>query len=423
MPSPRRIAFNLIENWERKQTFPQLALKHVLRSVPDQRDRRFITAVVYGVVERKITLDFLLEQCSDRSVARLPASVLSALRMGAYQMFYMDVPPSAACNTSVDLIRQRGFAHSAGYVNAVLRRCARDREQLLTLKKADFSVRYSIDPALVTLLLEQYGKEKFVAMMESFSRPDTSVFLFHNIKRGTEQEFLGRMQQEGTALTPAGLPHMFRSAAGFAIEESAAYRDGWFHTVGFHSAEAAMFMPENTGTVFDLCAAPGGKTFIMAALTGGAVRAFDVHAHKVSALAASAERLGHANVTALQADSSVLIDDLCGTADFVLCDVPCSGLGMMGKKPDIKYKTYQSADFTELQYRILVNGGRYLRSGGRLVYSTCTLDRRENEEVVARFLKDFSDFLPDESALPGGQTTCFPEQGGDGFYIAVLKKG
>ncbi len=420
---PRLIAYSLIEDWETKKTFPNLALKNALRSVADVRDRRFITAVVYGVVERKITLDHFLSQCSERRLEKLSPAVLSVLRMGLYQMFYMQIPASAACNTSVDLIKKRGMAHSAGFVNAVLRRCNREREALLALKKADFSVRYSILAELVDLMLEQYGKERFVAMMEGIRKADTSVYLFHNIKRGTAEDFLKMMQAEGVVLESTALSNLYRTTVGFSVDESPCFRDGWFHVVGRHSAEAALLMPKDCAQVMDLCAAPGGKTFIMAAMCNGTVRAFDVHPHKVSQLEKSAHRLGHKNVMAGLADASVFDARYAETADFVLCDVPCSGLGIMGKKPDIKYKKYRSEDFTVLQQKILQNGARYLKRGGRLVYSTCTIDRRENEQTVECFLKENPTFSYDTAAMDDGYKVYLPEQGADGFFIAVLKKG
>lgn len=423
MKDPRQIAYNLIEEWEVKSTFPNLALKNALRSVCNERDRRFITATVYGVVERKITLDHFLKQCSDRKLEQLSAAVLAVLRMGLYQMFYMDIPASAACNTSVDLIKKRGMAHSAGFVNAVLRRCDRERDTLLALKKADFSVRYSIDPELVDLLLDQYGKERFVSMMENLKNPDTSIYLFHNLKRGDRSEFLAAMQEEGLKLHETDLSGLYKVSHGFSVEQSPAYQNGWFHVVGRHSAEAALFMPVDAKRIVDLCAAPGGKSFIMAARTQGEIFASDVHLHKVEQLQKNAERLGHCNVVARQADAAVLNDGLIELADVVLCDVPCSGLGIMGKKPDIKYKKYQSSEFTDLQYRILENGGKYLKPGGRLIYSTCTIDRRENELLVQKFLEKNKSFTYDDRALPDGYKIYLPEPGADGFFIAVLKKG
>ncbi len=423
MMVPRLIAYNLIEEWETEQTFPNLTLKNALREVCDLRDRRFITALVYGVVERKITLDHFLAQCSQRKLGQLSPAVLSVLRMGLYQMFYMKIPASAACNTSVELIKKRGMAHSAGFVNAVLRRCDREREQLLALKKADFSVRYSIAPELVDLLLEQYDKKTFVLMMESFAHPDTSIYLFHNIKRGSASEFLTRMRQEGIAPEETEHENLFRVDGGFSVEQSPAFQDGWFHVVGRHSAETALLMPSDTGIAIDLCAAPGGKTFIMAALTEGEIRASDVHPHKVRLLKQTAQRLGHKNVNVVLADASVLDESCLETADFVLCDVPCSGLGIMGKKPDIKYKRYNSEEFTSLQADILQNGADYLKNGGRLVYSTCTVDRRENERLVDRFLANNPSFSYDKDVFSDGYKTYLPEPGSEGFFIAVLKKG
>lgn len=423
MMDPRQIAYNLIEEWETKQTFPNLTLKNALRSLTNERDRRFVTALVYGVVERKITLDHFLSQCSQRALQKLSSAVLSVLRLGLYQMFYMEIPASAACNTSVDLIKKRGMAHSAGFVNAVLRRCGREREQLLALKKADFSVRYSIDPNLVDLLLEQYGKETFVSIMESFAHPDTAIYLFHNSKRGSKEEFLRRMQREGLSLEETELEGLYRAGGGFSVDQSSAYRDGWFHVVGKHSAETALLMPPGVEKAMDLCAAPGGKTFILACRTDGEVIASDVHEHKVRQLMQNAQRLGHRNVTATMADASVLDSSRSETADFVLCDVPCSGLGIMGKKPDIKYKKYDSDAFTSLQYRILQNGAEYLKKGGRLVYSTCTIDRRENEALLNHFLNENSAFSYDNETFSNGYKTYLPEPGSEGFFIAVLKKG
>lgn len=419
MTQPRLLAYQLLLDWETNKTFPNLALKEALRRVPDLRDRRFITALVYGVAERKLTLDHFIRQCT---AGHTSAPVRTALRMGIYQLFYMNVPPAAACHSTVALVKERNAYH-AGFVNAVLRRCDREREQLLLLKKADFSVRYSISPALVELLLAQYGKEAFVSMMEGMKTPDPSVYLFHNTRKGSEADFLALMREEGIALQKTALPHLFQSDHGFAIEDSPGFRQGWYHIVGYHSAMAALMMLQGTALALDLCAAPGGKTFILAAGTDGAVTAFDIHPHKISLLTKSAARLGHKNVTAQYGDSAVYNPDLADSADFVLCDVPCSGLGMMAKKPDIKYRDALDPALSALQKKILENGGRYTKPGGRLVYSTCTIDRRENEEQVAAFLQANPRFSRDTAALPEGERLFLPEQGGDGFYIAVLKKG
>ncbi len=423
MTEARRIAFQLIYEWETKQTFPNLALKSALRSVRDERDRRFITALVYGVVERKITLDHYLAQCSDRKAEGLSPAVRSALRMGIYQLFYMHIPASAACNTTVALLKQQGHAYSAGYVNAVLRRCDRERETLLQLKKADFSVRYSMDPALVDLLLAQYGKGTFVRIMDHLSQPSTDLYLFHNIKKCSVQQFLNRLEEEGVSLEPTDLPQLYRAKRGFPIEQSGAYRAGFYHIVGYHSALAALQVPKEAKRILDLCAAPGGKTFVMAAVTDAEVIAFDLHPHKVEALKNNAARLGHLHVTARTGDSTRRIPSLENAAEFVLADVPCSGLGMLGKKPDIKYKYPDSERLTAIQKNILSNGASYLREGGILVYSTCTIDQRENEQIIQWFLDTHPEFTPEQTPSVPGQKTFLPLDGQDGFFIAVLKKG
>lgn len=417
MKEPRAIAYNLINEWETKQTFPNLSLKNSLRTVENERDRRFITALVYGVIEKKITLDYFIAQCSNRSLESIKPSVLSALRLGVYQMFYMDTPASAACNTTVELVKRNGMVHSAGFVNAVLRQCARRKDTLLLLKKTDFSVRYSIAPELVDLILNQYGKEIFISIMESLNEPDTAVYLFHNAKRGGEHEFITGMLNEGIALEKTGLSHLFKVQSGFSIESSLLYKEGWFHVVGLHSAETALLMPSTARKVMDLCAAPGGKTFILSALTAGVVHAYDLYPHKIENLEQTACRLHHENVILSVADSTITLESHDNSADFVLCDVPCSGLGMIGKKPDIKYKKYSNASFNETQFSILTNGARYLKEGGTLVYSTCTIDKRENEYQIERFLKRNPNFELIQ------QKTFLPSSSGDGFYFAELKKG
>ena len=418
--NPRKIAYQLLEDWEQNKTFPNLALKNALRTVPEERDRRFVSALVYGVVERKITLDYFLDQCLERKNIKVP--VRCVLRMGLYQIFYMSVPSSAACNTTVDLIKERGFPQFSGLVNAVLRRCDRERDNLLKMKKADFSVRYSVDPFIVDLLLDQYGKDSFVAMMEGIKSFDTSLFLFHNFKKVGESEFLLQMDREGIALEKTEHPHLFRSRCGFSLENSKAYRDGWYHIVGRHSAETALLLPLEASLILDLCAAPGGKTFILAALSDKKICSFDIHKHKIQLLKKEAMRLGHQNVLATQNDGTVMMQQYVESADFVLCDVPCSGLGMIARKPDIKYKTYSSEEFTKVQYAILKNGSAYLKSGGRLVYSTCTIDRRENERIINRFLDEVPGFSKDRSVLDQGERLYLPSNDSDGFYIAVLKK-
>ncbi len=419
----RLLAYNLIEEWDVKKSYPNLSLKKALRSVADLRDRRFITALVYGVVERKITLDHFINQCANRKVDKMSAAVRSILRMGVYQMFYMNVPLSAACNTSVDLIKKRGFSHSASFVNGVLRCCARNKDQLLALKKADYSVRFSIDPMIVDLLLEQYGKETFLKIIEGISAQSNAIYLYHNTKKGDTSAFLDQLNQEGIEVDQTMIPNLYQSKYGFSVEDSESFRQGWFHIVGVHSAEAALLMPKDAKVVLDLCAAPGGKTFIMATQTDGRIHSFDIHPHKVQLLTQSANRMGHANVTADCADASEFKEAFKEAADFVLCDVPCSGLGIIGKKPDIKYKTYNSEEFTNLQYNILCNASDYLKKGGRMVYSTCTLDKRENEDQIHRFLREHPAFSLDSQTIENGMRTFLPNKETDGFFIAALKKG
>lgn len=418
----RSIAYNLIRDWDERAEYPNLALKNALKTVNGERDKRFISAIVYGVVEKKITLDYFIRQCSDRPLDKISPAILNALRMGIYQMFYLNVPESAACNTMVEIVKSSGFSHSAGFVNAVLRRCAREKDELLLLKKTDYSVRFSIAPHIVDLLLEQYGKETFLKIIDGIETQDHSIYLFHNHCKATEEEFISTMRNEGIEVERSEILHLYKANKGFSVDSSDAYNNGLFHVIGLNSARAAALAPADAKVILDLCAAPGGKTFVMAANTNAEVSSFDIHAHKVELMKKTAVRLGHNNVSFVHGDSSILITDLIESADFVLCDVPCSGLGIMGKKPDIKYKDYDSVSLRETQYKILENGSKYLKKGGLLVYSTCTLDRRENEDQVDRFLKENSAFSLDKSVLKNGMETYLPDGCVDGFFIAALRK-
>lgn len=419
----RVIAYNLIRDWDERAEYPNLALKNALRAVDDERDKRFISAVVYGVVERKITLDHFIRRCSARPIEKISAPILNALRMGVYQMFYLNIPESAACNTMVEIVKASGFSHSAGFVNAVLRRCAREKEDLLLLKKTDYSVRFSIAPQIVDLLLEQYGKETFLKIVDGINAQDHSMYLFHNHRICSGNEFVSIMRDEGIEVETSEIPHLYKVNKGFAVETSPAYNSGLYHVIGLNSARAAALAPPDAKSILDLCAAPGGKTFVMAANTDAKMISFDIHAHKVELMKKSAKRLGYDQISFLMSDSSEINSDLINTADFILCDVPCSGLGIMGKKPDIKYKDYDSVSLRKTQYKILENGSVYLKKGGLLVYSTCTLDRRENEDQVHRFLEAHSDFNLDKAVLKNGMETYLPDGSEDGFFIAALRKG
>ena len=280
MRTPRQIAFDLLVDWEVNATFPNLALKKELRTVSEPRDRRFITALVYGVIERKITLDHFITKTSNRPPEKLSKDVLSALRMGIYQMFYMGIPASAACNTTVELLKQMHLYKVTGFCNAVLRTCATQKDELLLLKKTDYSVRYSIAVELVDLLLEQYGKETFVLMMEALQVKRDPMYLYLNTHKGTSSELILLLENEGIAVRKTDVPNLFSVENGFSVEDSAAYRAGWYHIVGYHSAQAAALCPRDAINVMDLCAAPGGKTFILASNPSRKVRSFDVHPHK-----------------------------------------------------------------------------------------------------------------------------------------------
>ena len=416
MNQPRIIAYNLILDWYKNGTFPNLALKNVLRSVSVPRDKRFITALVYGVIERKLTLEYFIGKVCDRPVERLDKSVLVLLQMGIYQAFYMNVPPSAACDTTVELAHSLKLRYCSGLINAVLRRCCDEQDELKLLRKTDFSVRYSISTDLTELLISQYGKETFVQMMERLSEHADFLYIYHHQKKCSSDELKFSLKKEGVTIQETSLPHLFCCVHGFAVDQTYAFQNGFFHIVGPHSAETALQMPDRAETVIDLCAAPGGKTFILSENCAGTVYAFDIHSHKIDLMKKDAARLKQDNVLFQTADSTLYHAEFDSTADFVLCDVPCSGLGMIARKPDIKYKTLDFDSLKAVQETILRNGARYLKPAGVLTYSTCTINITENEEIVYSFLREKPGFRLCE------MKTYLPGIDGDGFFIAVFRK-
>ena len=416
-----------------EESYSNILLDSVLSS-PEMtiQDRKFITTLYYGVLEKKITLDYIISLYSSRKPSKLDKTVLNILRTGIYQIKYMDsVPDNAAVNETVKLARGFRVASASGFINAVLRNFIRggaeysepsDEEQKL-------SVKYSVEPDIIKLVSDGYGKEFADAFFER-SLEKSPVYVRFNRAAADEEEFFRALGKTGACRFDM-LPDCYILSSG-NLTGTEAFRKGYFHVQDISSQFAcAALNPKENDRVLDLCSAPGGKTFTMAQMMKGTGRvlAFDLHAHRASLIREGAERLGLKNVTALQGDALVHNPELEG-ADKVLCDVPCSGLGVIRKKPEIRYK--KTDDFSELcdiQFRILQNAASYLRKGGELVYSTCTLNRMENDDIIDRFLAENSEFeavsFLENSGKPFGSYKAVLGAFGpdsDGFFISKIRR-
>lgn len=435
MKTARMVVLEALTRLEQDQSYSNLLLDAYLRKNDlSAADRAFATRLFYGVIERKLTLDYLLGGYAKQPLEKMQLPVRIVLWMGFYQLAFMEVPDSAAVNESVKLAGAVKPG-AKGFVNALLRQFVRDEKKISWPdpekdKVRYYSIRYSCPEWLVKQYHNDYGEKRLVQILETSLLPPPVTVRVNPLNTSAEQlmEFL---HEEGLAACPSDGLDGCLTVEGNPVG-SAAFGQGLFHVQDVASQLCALTAcQDNPQTVFDLCAAPGGKSFTIAEkLAGqGTVHSFDLHQNRVKLIQAGAKRLGLANLAASAGDAAVYNESL-GTADCVLCDVPCAGLGVIRRKPEIKYKKQDGLEgLPELQRKILQNGSRYVAPGGTLVYSTCSLSKRENEAVAGTFLKENPGFtpktLPKLPFLAGGEHQCtiFPEQDGpDGFYIATFQR-
>lgn len=445
MDKPRQAALKALAEIEKHDAYSNLVLKRILRDdTLDARDKAFVTELVYGTVSRRLTLDWVISRVSTTKLSKLSFWVLQILRLGAYQLLFLDrVPASAACNTSVELAKKYA-PRSGGFVNGVLRNISRKKEELQLENirtgslSGDLSVRYSFPEYLVQDWISQFGEELTEALLKSLlERPDLSIRV--NTLKATPEEVMREL--EGYRTLPGRfLPEALVLRGVSDISGTPAFSEGRITVQDESSMLAtALLDPQPGDRVLDACAAPGGKTTHMAQRmqNRGHITAWDIHEHKMDLIRENAERLGINIIEVQQRDASEPAEDRHDSYHRVLVDAPCSGTGIIRRKPDIKWqrKPEDFSNLIEVQLKILNNVSRLVAPGGVLVYSTCSVDVRENEQIVRGFLSDHPDFeptslkpwLPAELAgKPGtgeGILRLYPHiDGTDGFFIARLRK-
>ncbi len=398
------------------------------------RERAFASAVFYGVVERQITLDFCLSQCVKKPLNKLDAPVRAILRSGLYQARYLNTPVSAAVNESVKLTRSFGKASASGFVNAVLRKAIAVQPEKAAFKNETqrLSVLYSVSRPVADFFLKHYPQDAEALLQVSFQRP--AVAIRPNPLRCTVPELTRVLTEAGCNVEPGWVPDSLLVQFHGSPADTEAFQQGMFHVQGQSSQLAALSLDAQPGQkAADLCAAPGGKTLTIAQQMAGQGSLFsrDAAENRVPLIEQAARRCGLENVTVAQAEASAFDTALEG-CDRVLCDVPCTGLGTLAKKPDIRYKDLRDLEpLHTLQARILQTASRYVKQGGRLVYSTCTLDPAENGDIVRDFLKKNPDYricqpklVPPGALMEDGMMTILPSRtpGFDGFFIATLER-
>lgn len=422
MPQARKVAIDALLKVNNDLAYSNITLNSVLNTTDlSPNDKSLASALFYGVLDRKITLDYVIGTLIKTPLNKVDNFTKEVLRVGLYQIMYMDkIPKSAAVNESVKIIKNSKKRYNAGFVNAVLRASIRADKLLPEDDSADsLSIRFSTPKWIVESFIEDYSLKTTKELLnEALKAPP--VFIRVNTLKIRKEELLGLLKNQGVEAEAVEQTDAICIKSGLSVEKNELYKNGLFYVQDLSSQKCAETLGGKAGErILDICAAPGGKSFTTALLmeNKGEIVSCDLYEKRTNLIAKGAKRLGIGIINPHTADATVF-DEKIGRFDAVLCDVPCSGLGIMRRKPDIKYKPV--TDFEELekiQSEILENAVKYLKSGGRIVYSTCTLRKNENEKQIEAFLKKYPDFKLQyiHTFMPQNDNT-------DGFFVAKLGK-
>lgn len=416
----REIAMETVIEILENGQFSHIYLKAVLDKYGylEKNERAFLNRLINGTVERKLQLDYIIDSFSKTKVKKMKPLIRTIMRLGVYEIYYMDaVPDSATCNEYVKLAKKRGFAGLSGFVNGVLRNISRKKG---TLEFEALSVKYSMPQWIVDKWTADYGKEKTKEILAGFLTPE-ELCIRVNLNKISRGDLAERLKGHGISIricdTVDSACYISDYDSLTAIPE---FNEGLFY-VQDYSSQMVPFMAQVAAgqQVIDVCAAPGGKALHCGELVAdGTVTARDLTEQKVALIQENISRTDATNVKAQQWDATVLDEESVRKYDTVIADLPCSGLGIIRKKPDIKYnQTEESlAELTKLQGQILDTVCQYVKDGGVLCYSTCTINKDENENQVENFLSSHKEFKVDR------MEQLFPNEEHDGFFICVMKK-
>lgn len=447
--SPRETALIIMYQVSENGAYANLELNKVLnRDEYNGLDRSFITELVYGTIRMQGTIDHILSLFIKKSLASIPAWILLILRMGVYQIIFLDkVPDRAAVNESVNLAKKYGHAGTVKFVNGVLRNVARGRDDLSypSLEKdpvGHISALYSHPRWMVERWLSQFGREETINLC-AWNNTSPQVTIRTNTLKIIRDDLILRLENEGAKCFPGRyLAESIILEGVVSLGSLPSYREGLFQVQDEGSMIVAHVLnPQPGSKMMDACAAPGGKTTHAAQLmkNQGIIKAFDIYPHKLALVEESCKRLGISIVETEEADAAKLPESLNQWADFCLVDAPCSGLGVLRRRPDARWKK-EAKDIDELvkiQKNILASAAKTVSPGGVLVYSTCTITSAENQSIVDWFLKNHEDFAldpisnfaefnlggEDEKQAASGIIQLLPHiHGTDGLFIARMRK-
>lgn len=448
----REIALDILMEVNEKEQYIHVLLNDALRKYQylEKNERAFISRLVKGTMERRLTLDYVINQVSSVRVNKMKPLIRNLMRMSVYQMMYMEqVPVSAVCNEAVKLAKKRKFTNLSGFVNGVLRNISRQLPQIKLPN--DLSIKYSVPQELVGMLEASYGREMTELILESFLK-EKKVSAITNTVKITKKELVNLLKSQGITVEDAPyVEDAFILSDYNYLDDIEEFSAGMFQIQDISSMLAGVIAsPAKDSTVLDVCAAPGGKSIFAALMMSGTghVISRDVSERKTGQIEENVERLGLSNIDVEVSDAAVHNIEDEDMADMLIADLPCSGIGIIGRKPDIKYNVSRDKidGIIQLQRKILDSIYSDVKHGGYIVYSTCTLNSQENEENV-RYIKskgfeavDITASLPekliDDAKRAGkhyydklikdaadGMLTLIPGvYECDGFFVAKLKR-
>lgn len=440
MGNSRKTSFKALYNVLYNDAYSNLEINRAIKaSQLDRRDAALASAIFYGVLERRLTLQNIIKQYSSIPLRKIESKVLILLEQALYQILYMDkIPDSAAVNEAVTLAKNLRLSKSAGYINGLLRSFLRSEKRFALPdenkdKLAYLSVLYSCPKEIIETFISSYGEQMSEEILRSLiGRPPVTASV-NTLKIG-KNELIEKLKAEGVqAVSTAYAKNGLNLSSTGSIEELNAFKNGELYIQDEASQLAIELLnPKSGESVIDVCSAPGGKSFKSAIMMGneGRIFSFDIHPHKISLISKTADRLG---INIIKAEVRDALSGGVGfQADKVICDVPCSGLGVLRRKPEIRYKALPAlSELPQLQYKILTESSQLVHKGGVLLYSTCTLNKSENNDVSGKFLSENKNFKPLKLTLPDGLSraideeenclTLFPNvHGTDGFFVSAF---
>ncbi len=422
MLNARSVAVKVLCDVERNDSYSNIAGDFAINEFGlERKDAALMSALVYGVLQRKITIDFVISMYSKSGISKIHPMVLNALRVSVYQMLFMDkIPTSAAVNESVKIIKNSKQSFASGFANAVLRKIGSEKDAvLMKIENAEPWIKYSCTKEFFDEMCSDYSLDDVLAFL-SASVETPQVYARVNTRKISTEEFFGTLSDNNTSFTKKEPKGAFTLDNGGNIENMPEFKNGLFFVQDRASQIAIDSIGFNeTDKVLDVCSAPGGKSFTasMYLNDNGSVVSCDIYEKRVGLISSGARRLGINNLKAVVNDATVFNPDF-GTFDVVLCDVPCSGLGVIRRKPEIKYRSLDSYnELTDIQRKILDISKNYVNKHGKLLYSTCTVRKAENENITYEFLKNNSNFklIKEETLMPHTHDS-------DGFYYCLMER-